>query len=80
MQLGLAHNERNSIEDTKRVVEQLRKNGTVDNLHSQVCMLVLLLLLLLLSQGCCNPSACYVIVSVRLTSLRIYYAGSEGII
>ncbi len=36
MQLGLAHNERNSLEDTKRVVEQLRKNGTVDNLHSQV--------------------------------------------
>jgi hypothetical protein len=78
MQLGLAHNERNSIEDTKRVVEQLRKNGTVDNLHSQVGMLVLLLLSL--SQGCCNPSACYVIVSMILASLRSYYAGSEGLV
>lgn len=34
--LGLTHAERNAPEDTKRVVEQLRKNGTVDSLFSQV--------------------------------------------
>ena len=33
--LGLAHNERNWLEDSERVVEKLKRNGTVDNLHSQ---------------------------------------------
>lgn len=39
--LGLTHAERNAPEDTKRVVEQLRKNGTVDNLFSQVLRMLL---------------------------------------
>jgi hypothetical protein len=59
--LGLTHAERNGPEDTKRVIEQLRKNGTVDNLFSQV-----LLSGVLLSQAAntiqklaaCNWSSC----------------------
>lgn len=36
MQLGPSQYERNALEDTKRLVEQLKKNGTVDQLHSRV--------------------------------------------
>lgn len=38
MQQGFSPAERNPLEDTKRVVETLKKNGAVDNLHSQVCV------------------------------------------
>lgn len=35
--LGLQQHERNPLEDSKRLVEQLKKNGTVDGVHRTVC-------------------------------------------
>lgn len=39
MQLGPSQYERNALDDTKRLVEQLKKNGTVDQLHSRVMVI-----------------------------------------
>lgn len=64
--LGLAHNERNWLEDTLRVVEKLKRNGTVDNLHSQVSVSTLLLLW---SRQCVAAS-----VHRRLTCLVYIFA------
>lgn len=75
MQLGLKHTERNPLEDTKRVVEQLRKNGTVDNLFSQVCCCSAVLSQHLPSEAyqCCKESALTVKYNVTYNQILLLH-------
>lgn len=71
--LGLAHNERNWLEDSERVVEKLKRNGTVDNLHSQARVGPLLLCNLLCSTLCIPAPAALVLTCLIMLSCSAGY-------